>query len=74
MVVNALTSPGMIAASLACLRPGGCFVEIGKRGIWGPAAIAAARPDVRYRLMPLIHVTKSIGHALHLQQYVMSDD
>ena len=47
MVVNALTSPGMVAASVACLRPGGSFVEIGKRGIWSQAAVAAARPDVR---------------------------
>ena len=47
VVVNALTSPGMVAASLACLRPGGRFVEIGKRGIWSQAAVAAARLDVR---------------------------
>jgi len=47
VVVNALTSPGMVAASLACLQAGGRFVEIGKRGIWSQAAVAAARPDVR---------------------------
>ena len=47
MVLNSLTSPGMVAASLACLRTGGRFVEIGKRSIWGHAAVAAARPDVR---------------------------
>ena len=51
MVVNALTSPGMVAASLACLQPGGRFVEIGKRGIWSQAAVAASRPDVRCRPM-----------------------
>ena len=51
VVLNSLTSPGMVAASLVTLRPGGRFVEIGKRGIWGPAAVAAARPDVSYQLV-----------------------
>ena len=50
VVLNSLTSPGMVAASLAALRLGGRFVEIGKRGIWGPAAVAAARPDVSYQI------------------------
>jgi hypothetical protein len=28
-------------------------VEIGKRGIWGPAKVAAARPDVSYQLVAI---------------------
>jgi len=31
MVLSSLTSPGMVAASAAVLRRGGCFIEIGKR-------------------------------------------
>ena len=31
VVLSSLTSPGMVAATAAVLRPGGCFVELGKR-------------------------------------------
>jgi NADPH:quinone reductase-like Zn-dependent oxidoreductase len=51
VVLNSLTSPGMVAASLAALLPGGRLVEIGKRDIWSPAAVAAHRPDVSYSLL-----------------------
>jgi NADPH:quinone reductase-like Zn-dependent oxidoreductase len=51
VVLNSLTSPGMVAASLAALLPGGRLVEIGKRDIWSPAAAAAERPDVSYSLL-----------------------
>ena len=40
LVLNSLTSPGMVAASLACLAPGGRLVEIGKRDIWSAARVA----------------------------------
>ncbi len=40
VVLNALTSPGMVAASLAALRPGGRWVELGKRDIFSAAAVA----------------------------------
>jgi hypothetical protein len=46
VVLNSLTSPGMVAGSLALLGPGGRFVEIGKRDIWSAAAVARDRPDV----------------------------
>jgi NADPH:quinone reductase-like Zn-dependent oxidoreductase len=39
VVLNSLTSPGMVAGSLSVLRQGGRFVEIGKRDIWAPATI-----------------------------------
>ena len=40
VVLNSLTSPGMVAASLAALAHGGRFVEISKRDIWSPARMA----------------------------------
>ena len=48
MVLNSLTGRGFIEASLSCLAPGGCFVELGKRGIWSPERMEAMRPDIRY--------------------------
>ena len=40
IVLNSLTSSGMVAASLAALGAGGRFVEISKRDIWSAARIA----------------------------------
>ena len=40
VALNTLTSPGMVAATLATLTPGGAFVEISKRDIWSPARVA----------------------------------
>jgi NADPH:quinone reductase-like Zn-dependent oxidoreductase len=51
VVLNSLTSPGMVGGSLAVLKQGGRFVEIGKRDIWAPAAVAAERPDVCFSLV-----------------------
>jgi hypothetical protein len=51
VVLNSLTSPGMVGGSLAVLKQGGRFVEIGKRDIWAPAAVAAERPDVCFSLL-----------------------
>jgi NADPH:quinone reductase-like Zn-dependent oxidoreductase len=51
VVLNSLTSPGMVAGSLAALRRGGRMVEIGKRDVWSAAAAAAERPDVSYGLV-----------------------
>jgi len=45
-VVNALTSPGMVSASLSTLKRGGRFVEVGKRGILCPKRSAQERSDV----------------------------
>lgn len=53
MVLSALTSPGMVAASATLLRRGGRFVEIGKRDIWSHAALAACRPDVAYHVLAM---------------------
>jgi NADPH:quinone reductase-like Zn-dependent oxidoreductase len=51
VVLNSLTSPGMVGGSLAVLKQGGRVVEIGKRDIWAPAAVAADRPDVCFSLL-----------------------
>jgi acyl transferase domain-containing protein/threonine dehydrogenase-like Zn-dependent dehydrogenase len=52
VVLNSLAGE-FIAASLAVLDRGGCFLELGKRDVMSPAAAAAARPDVRYHLYDL---------------------
>jgi NADPH:quinone reductase-like Zn-dependent oxidoreductase len=52
VVLNSLTGD-FIPASLRVTSPGGCFVEIGKRGIWDPADVAATRPDVAYHVLYL---------------------
>lgn len=49
--LNSLTSPGMVAASLATLQVGGQFVEIGKRDIWSAARVAQDRPDLSYHFV-----------------------
>ena len=48
LVLNSLTGAGFVEAGLGCLREGGCFVELGKRGIWSAAEVAGLRPEVRY--------------------------
>ena len=40
VVLNSLTSSGMVAGSLATLAAGGRFVEISKRDIWSAARVA----------------------------------
>ncbi|MFY1632305.1 SDR family NAD(P)-dependent oxidoreductase [Solwaraspora sp. WMMB335] len=47
VVLNSLADD-FIPYSLDLLRPGGRFLEIGKRGIWAVERVAAHRPDVAY--------------------------
>ena len=47
IVLNSLTGE-FIPASLSALAPHGRFVEIGKRGSWSAAEIAAVRPGATY--------------------------
>ena len=44
IVLNSLTSSGMVAGSLAALGAGGRFVEISKRDIWSAARVAQGKP------------------------------
>ncbi len=50
VVLNCLTGEA-IPASLDLLKPNGRFVEIGRRDIWSPEAVAARRPDVAYAIV-----------------------
>ncbi len=47
VVLNALAGD-FIAASLSLLRPGGRFLEMGKRDIWSAGAVAQQHPGVHY--------------------------
>ena len=53
VVLNSLTGPGFIEASLSCLAPGGRFVELGARETWSDEAMSVARPDVDYSVLRL---------------------
>ena len=53
VVLNSLTGPGFIEASLECLARGGRFVELGARDIWSEETMSAARPDVDYTIVRL---------------------
>jgi hypothetical protein len=41
--LNSLTSPGMVAASLAALAAGGALLEVGKRDVWAAARVVQVR-------------------------------
>ena len=47
-VLNSLSHQDYIPESLAMLRDGGHFMEIGKRGIWTAEQMSSARPAVVY--------------------------
>lgn len=72
----AVPGAGMVAASLACLAPGGSFVEVGKRGIWSAARVAQERPEVQYHLMavdflpPKVALAAIVGIGIAQQQRV----
>ncbi len=59
MVLNSLTGPGFIEASLSCLAVGGSFVEMGRRDIWTAEEMAASRPDVSYSILELDWLKKN---------------
>ena len=69
VVVNSLTGPGFIEASLACLGTNGRFVELSRRNIWTEEEMAAARPDVAYSVLALDTLKDEdaalAGRALH---------
>ena len=53
VVLNSLTGPGFIAASLSCLADGGRFVEMARADIWSNEEMSVARPDVSYWILEL---------------------
>ncbi len=53
VVVNSLTSPGFIEASLSCLARGGRFIELARADILTEEEMAQLRPDVHYSILKL---------------------
>jgi NADPH:quinone reductase-like Zn-dependent oxidoreductase len=73
VVVNSLAGE-FIPKSLGVLRPGGCFVELGKREVWEPARVAALRPDVRYHVVYLGDSFASEPARIHAMLTELADD
>ena len=63
VVLNSLTSPGMVAGSVAGVKLGGRFVEISKRDIWSPARLAQERPDLHCSLLAVDFLPPSAVHS-----------
>jgi acyl transferase domain-containing protein/acyl carrier protein len=57
VVLNSLTGE-LIPAGLACVAPNGCFLEVGKRGIWSAEAVRQVRPELRYFAFDLGEVAR----------------
>ncbi|MHB1132624.1 MAG: SDR family NAD(P)-dependent oxidoreductase [Chloroflexota bacterium] len=57
VVLNSLAGE-FIPKSLSVLKPGGRFLEIGKRGIWSPAEVARLRPHAAYFVYDLGEATQ----------------
>ena len=53
VVLNSLTGPGFIDASLSCLSRGGRFVELARVDILSHEEMRQARPDVGYWILEL---------------------
>ena len=51
--LNSLTSPGMVAATIASLGSHAHLAEISKRDIWSPQRVSQERPDVTYKLIAI---------------------
>ena len=59
LILNSLTGPGFIEASLSCLARGGRFVELSRRDIRSAEEMAALRPDVAYSVLDVYALKKS---------------
>ncbi|WP_238845871.1 type I polyketide synthase [Nostoc edaphicum] len=55
IVFNSLAGE-FIPASLEVLKANGCFIEIGKRGVWNSQKVAEVKPKVAYHLVDLMNV------------------
>ena len=51
VLLNTLTSPGLVSAALSLLSHGGRFVEISKRDIWHASRAAQERPDLSFGMV-----------------------
>lgn len=63
VVLNALAGD-FVAASFACLRHGGRFVEMGVKDVWDAGRAARERPDVQFLPMVLRTDPQRIGQSL----------
>jgi NADPH:quinone reductase-like Zn-dependent oxidoreductase/acyl carrier protein len=57
VALNSLSGE-LIEAGLETLAPDGCFLEVGKRGIWTSEEVRKLRPDLRYYAFDLGEVAK----------------
>jgi acyl transferase domain-containing protein/NADPH:quinone reductase-like Zn-dependent oxidoreductase/acyl carrier protein len=60
IVLNALADE-FIPASLGVLRTGGCFLEIGKRGVWTTERVTTLNPTLRYHMYDLSEALQEEG-------------
>jgi NADPH:quinone reductase-like Zn-dependent oxidoreductase/acyl carrier protein len=60
VVLNSLNGD-FIPLSLAVLKQGGHFIEIGRRGIWEAERVAELRPDVHYVVLSLEDLCRHKG-------------
>lgn len=58
LVLNSLTG-AFVGATLRTLSKDGVFLELGKREIWTPGEVSAARPDVAYHVFDAGSVAKA---------------
>jgi acyl transferase domain-containing protein/NADP-dependent 3-hydroxy acid dehydrogenase YdfG/acyl carrier protein len=57
LILNSLNGD-FIPKSLSVLKPEGCFLEIGKSGIWHPSQVAEVRPHATYAVVDLMELTQ----------------
>jgi len=66
VVLNSLTSTGMVAGSLAAMSAGGRFVEISKRDIWSAARVAQGKaPEAASHCVPYLSLVACTQIELH---------
>ncbi|CAN5134684.1 hypothetical protein BH11PSE11_BH11PSE11_04990 [soil metagenome] len=63
IVVNCLNGDA-IAAGLSVLKRGGCFIELGRAGIWSAQEVANKFPHVDYRVVALDRISDQEGGRL----------
>lgn len=63
VLLNSLTSSGMVSASLATMDLGGRMIEISKRDIWNTQRVSQERPDISYSLLAVDFMPEDALHA-----------
>jgi hypothetical protein len=60
MVLNSLTSSGMVGASLSVMGIGGSLIELSKRDIWSHGRVEMERSDVSHQLLAMDFLPKDM--------------